>query len=89
MLEDKDYVESITMLAGRASRFIAVTPDSYRSLAAEKTAEIAGKVCADVTVIGKPAEGALYALQTAEKDEVIIACGSLYMIGEVKEALLG
>ncbi len=88
MLEDKDYRESITMLASRASRFIAVTPDSYRSLPAEKTADIAKAVCADVTVISKPAEGALHALRTAEKNEVIIACGSLYMIGEVKEALL-
>ena len=88
MLEDKDYRESITMLASRAARFIAVTPDSYRSLPAEKTAEIAGGVCGDITVIGKPAEGSLHALRTAEKDEVIIACGSLYMIGEVKEALL-
>ena len=89
MLEDKDYKESITMLASRADRFIAVTPDSYRSLAAEKTAEIASAVCGNVTAIHKPAEGALHAFRTAEENEVIIACGSLYMIGEVKEALLG
>lgn len=88
MLADKDYRESITLLAGRADRFIAVTPDSYRSLPAAEAAEVAKMVCGDVAVVEKPAEGALYALRTAAPDEVIIACGSLYMIGEVKQALL-
>ena len=85
MLADKDYRESITLLAGRADRFIAVTPDSYRSLPAAEAAEVAKTVCGDVAVVEKPAEGALYALRTAAPDEVIIACGSLYMI---KQALL-
>ncbi|MBQ2691625.1 MAG: bifunctional folylpolyglutamate synthase/dihydrofolate synthase [Clostridia bacterium] len=89
MLEDKDYRESITMIASRAAKFIAVTPDSYRSLPAEKTAEIARAVCSDVIVSDKPADGAALALETAGKDDVIIACGSLYMIGEVKERILG
>ncbi len=87
MLEDKDYEPSISMVAARADRFIAVRPDSFRSLDPERTAEIARRFCKDVAVIEKPSEGAEYAVGTAREDEVIIACGSLYMIGEVKEAL--
>lgn len=88
MLEDKAYHESIEMVASRAWRFIAVTPDSYRSLPAERAAEVAKSFCSNITVISKPSEAALYALDTACEDEVIIACGSLYMIGEIKECLL-
>ncbi|MEA4921452.1 MAG: folylpolyglutamate synthase/dihydrofolate synthase family protein [Clostridiaceae bacterium] len=88
MLEDKAYHEAIEMVSSRAARFIAVTPDSYRCLPAEKAAEVAKSFCDNITVIPKPAEAALYALETASEDEVIIACGSLYMIGEIKECLL-
>lgn len=88
MLEDKDYRPSISMVAKRADRFIAVRPDSFRSLDPERTAGIAREFCNDVTVIDKPSDGARYAVGTAAPEgEVIIACGSLYMIGEVKEAL--
>ena len=87
MLEDKDYRQAITMVAKRAWRFIAVTPDSYRALSAIRTAVIATPFCRNVTIIDKPFDGAKYAVQTAGEDEVIIACGSLYMIGDVKRAV--
>ncbi len=88
MLEDKDYRDVIAMVARKVSRFIAVTPDSYRSLAAEKAAAVAAPYCGDVTVIADPSEAVRFALATAQKDEVVLACGSLYLIGQIKETVL-
>ncbi len=85
MLEDKDYEECITMVAKRASRFIAVTPDSYRALVADKAAAIASRYCGNVTCARSAAEGVETAIAEAGEDGVVIACGSLYMIGEIKK----
>ena len=89
MLEDKDYRKCIEMVASKADRFIAVRPDSYRSLDPGVTAKIASEKCSCVSVADSPSKAAREALETCGKDEVIVACGSLYMIGEVKETVLG
>ena len=89
MLEDKDYAYGLSQLAQRASRFIAATPqDTPRALPAEKAAEIARKYCEKVEAVDDPAQAAFLAKSQAGAEDVVIACGSLYMIGYAKQGFL-
>ena len=89
MLEDKDYAYGLSQLAQRASRFIAATPqDTPRALPAEKAAEIAKRYCQRVEAVDDPAQAAFLAKSQAGAEDVVIACGSLYMIGYAKQGFL-
>ena len=89
MLEDKDYAYGLSQLAQRASRFIAATPqDTPRALPAEKAAEIAKRYCQRVEAVDNPAQAAFLAKSQAGAEDVVIACGSLYMIGYAKQGFL-
>lgn len=90
MLSDKDYEYGIRQLAQRAEHFIATTPvGTPRALPAQEAAAIAREHCADVRAIDSPHEAAARAKEEAGADEVVIACGSLYMIGDAKTGFLG
>ena len=89
MLEDKDYAYGLSQLAQRASRFIAATPqDTPRALPAGKAAEIAKSYCQRVEAVDDPAQAAFLAKSQAGAEDVVIACGSLYMIGYAKQGFL-
>ncbi len=87
-MADKDFTEMFEMLAPYASEFVTVTPDNPRALPAETLAEHLKEhypmpVCACETV----AQGVDTAIHHAGKDGVVCACGSLYMISEITDAL--
>ncbi len=85
MLADKNYEYGIRRLAQRADRFIAVTPvGTPRALPAAQAAAIAAAHCADVRTVEAPHEAAALAKAEAAPGQVVIACGSLYMIGDAK-----
>lgn len=87
MLADKNYEYGVSQVAELATKFIAVTPDTPRGLDCEAAAEIARKYCADVRAIASPQNGARLAKSELQADEMLIACGSLYMIGDAKRGL--
>lgn len=89
VLADKDYPAVIKQYLPIASRFITLTPNSPRALSAEALAEhirgIGG--CAHC---GKSIPAALeQAKSVCGKDEIICASGSLYLVGLIREYLLG
>ena len=85
MLEDKDYLYGLTQVACRARQFIAVTPaGTPRALPAEKAAQLARQHCAQVEVMEDPVQAAALARRQAGPDDLVLACGSLYMIGDAK-----
>lgn len=86
MLRDKDFASCIGRVAARSSVFIAARPDSPRALSAEETAAEARRHCACVMVQEDPFAAAQQAVQEAGSGGVVIACGSLYMIGDCKRA---
>lgn len=89
MLEDKDYLYGLTQVARRARRFIAVTPaGTPRALPAEKAAQLARQHCAQVEVMEDPVQAAALARRQAGPDDLVLACGSLYMIGDAKRGFL-
>ena len=86
MVSDKDYEHCIGEVASRSDVFIAAQPDSPRALDARRTAEAASRFCADVRVQPDPKRASREAVAAAGADGVVIACGSLYMIGDCKRA---
>ena len=89
MLEDKDYRYGLAQLARRADRFIAVTPAyAPRALPAQRAAELAAEFCNLVHAIEDPAHAAAQARAQAGPEDMVLACGSLYMIGDAKRGFL-
>jgi len=87
MLADKEHDVSIGEIAKRADLFIALTPPSPRALPAEKAAEEAGKFCDRVITAGNVAEACRIALENADENSLILACGSMYFLGDARVEL--
>lgn len=89
MLADKDYRYGLAQLARRADRFIAVTPAyAPRALPAREAARLAAEYCVQVEVVEDPAQAAAQARAQAGPEDLVLACGSLYMIGDAKRGFL-
>lgn len=88
MMADKDYAACVPMLAKRCDIFVAVQVDLPRALPAEKLAETAGIYCGKAYHFTDVGEGVKRALELADGDCAVLACGSLYMIGEAKRVFL-
>lgn len=88
MSEDKNYSACIPMLARRASTFVATkAPNVPKALSPEKIADLAKEHCRWVFSYKNVSEAVACAMSRAAKDDIILACGSLYMIGEAKHHL--
>ena len=84
MLADKDYERCIPEIAKRSRRMITVTPDSPRALPAEESAALARQFCGDVTAAESIGSAVDRAFALAKPGELVLICGSLYVIGEAK-----
>ncbi|MBE6570349.1 MAG: bifunctional folylpolyglutamate synthase/dihydrofolate synthase [Ruminococcaceae bacterium] len=88
VLRDKDYPAMIAALAPLCASVVTITPPNPRALPAEETA-------AEFTSCGvaaEPAETLAEGVKTAytlaqKKNKPLVILGSLYIYGEVKEAL--
>jgi dihydrofolate synthase/folylpolyglutamate synthase len=87
ILDDKPYQSMLNSLLPRCSRAIITRAHTGRALAPEKLHAIAKKSVADVRIIADVAAAAQYAIKTADSDDVICIAGSLYVVGEAKEAI--
>ncbi|MBQ3195204.1 MAG: bifunctional folylpolyglutamate synthase/dihydrofolate synthase [Clostridia bacterium] len=87
VMADKDYDAEIKTLIPLATKFVTVTPSNPRALpAAELAAKInslGGNAVSSVTV----EKGVALAAESAQGEEPVFALGSLYMYGEIKEAV--
>jgi len=86
VMADKDYAVEIDTLLPIAGSFVTVRPDNPRALTAEKLAEKiisqGGSAVPAVTV----EDGVRTAVETANGKVPVLALGSLYMYGEIREA---
>jgi dihydrofolate synthase / folylpolyglutamate synthase len=86
MLRDKNYESLIKIIAPIAREVVCVPPQGDRALDPEGLAEqvrargVTAVASRDIT------EGFQLLLQKASKKDVIVAAGSLYMIGPVRRA---
>lgn len=87
MLGDKDVTTSIKMLLPYVKSAVTLTPNNPRAQKAEVTAEMF-RAHSDIEVTAcDDIQASTRYIKTGEKD-VNIYCGSLYMIGDARKAIL-
>lgn len=85
VLADKEWKAMMNLLKGIATDFITVTPDSPRALNKIELAHYLSDRAHWVSVADSVEKGMTAAIHRAkETGSVVIACGSLYMCGEVR-----
>lgn len=87
MMKDKEYEVCIPMVAERCAAFLGVSVHGERALDAQAVAHTASGHCAQTNAYESIPQAVAHALRLAGKDDVILACGSLYIIGEIKQLL--
>lgn len=81
---DKDYQSVISMTAPLAKHIITIqTPDNQRALPAEQLRDAVAKVNPSVEAAGSIREAVRKSMENAQKDDVIVAFGSLSFLGEL------
>ena len=87
VLADKDYGEMFRPVMPYAAKFVCVTPDNPRRMLAADLAEYLRKAGADAVGCKTVREGVQLAQKLAGDDGVVLCFGSLYSIGDIKNAL--
>ena len=87
MLADKDYPAMVGEMLPLAREFVTITPDSDRAMSAQDLAEYLKSRGAAAVPCETTHGGLERALAAAGPQGVVCACGSLYMIGEVRHLL--
>ena len=87
VLADKDYGEMYRPMMPYIQEFVCITPPNPRKLEATELAEHLRRVGATATPCETIAQGVQLAMEKAGKDGVVLCFGSLYTIGDIKNAL--
>jgi dihydrofolate synthase/folylpolyglutamate synthase len=87
ILADKQVDDMVKIIGAKAARIFTVTPNSDRAEVAEELKNIVQKYdipCESVDDYKEAYEGAL---NLCEKDDMLLICGSLYMIGDMRRVI--
>lgn len=87
VLADKDFNEMYGEMAKYAAEFVTVTPENPRAMSAEDLKNYLAQYEKPVTACQTVAEGVALARKKAGEDGVVLAYGSLYMLGDVVRAI--
>lgn len=87
VLADKDWRAMMAELLPLAKEFYTITPDSPRAMPAQALAEYLSGQGVKAVPCETVWDGLDQALAAAGPQDVVCACGSLYMIGEVRRLL--
>lgn len=86
VMGDKNYLDMVSCLVHNAKQFITVTPDNPRALPSNKLKQAIESVFPNSVIsAGTVKNGVSRALLHASEDDVFCACGSLYMVGEIRD----
>ena len=88
VLADKNYEAMLARLLPYGKKFFCLTPDSPRALGADALCACLRAEGADAAVCASAAEGAHRAVEESGGEIPVVACGSLYLMGEIREAFL-
>lgn len=89
VLSDKDFSKEAEIIADRAERIITITPNNSRGLDGHKLAETLVKYNHNVQVADSLKQAAEESIDTIKKnrDDMILAFGSLSYLGELKQVV--
>ena len=87
VMADKNYLEMYKGLVPLVSRFVTVTPDNPRSLDAVSLADYLRQLGKPAQAAGSVEEGVKEALALAGAEGTVLAFGSLYMTGPIRQAV--
>ena len=87
VLADKDYGEMYRPMMPYIQEFVCITPPNPRKLGASELAVHLSRVGAKATPCDSIAEGVKTAVEKAGKEGVVLCFGSLYTIGDIRNAL--
>ncbi len=87
VLADKDYGQMYQPVMPLVEQFVYVTPPNPRRLPAEELAEHLAANGVRATACPTIADGVKLAVSLAGEDGAVLCFGSLYTIGDIKEAL--
>ena len=87
ILADKQVEEMIKTIVPKASRVITVTPHSVRAELAEKLKVQVDKYITSCESIENYEEAYKKALSYCEVDDLLLVCGSLYMVGDMRKII--
>lgn len=87
VLADKDYADMYRPILPYVKKFVCITPPSPRKLEAWQLADYLRQVGGDAIACESIAEGVETAIALAGKDGAVMCFGSLYSIGDIREAL--
>lgn len=87
VLADKDYADMYRPVLPYVKQFVCITPPNPRKLDSEKLAGYLHNVGAKATACQTIPEGVETAIRLAGREGVVLCFGSLYSIGEIRDAL--
>jgi dihydrofolate synthase/folylpolyglutamate synthase len=87
ILDDKPFRAMLKSLLPVCSRAIITRAKTDRALDPRRLYPIAQKIISEVSIVNDVADAFRQAIETAASDEVICVAGSLYVVGEAKEAI--
>ena len=87
VLADKDYADMYKPVMAYAEEFVCITPPSPRKLEAEALAEHLRQAGARAAACASIPDCVRTAIEKAGKDGVVLSFGSLYSIGDIRQAL--
>ena len=87
VMADKDVESILGLIVPLAAEFFTVRPDNPRAMPAQELAEYLEARGVRAVPCGTVRDGLDRALAAAGPKDVVCACGSLYMIGEVRHLL--
>lgn len=84
MLRDKNYRDLLSIIGGIAKEVVCVPPQSNRAVDPEELAAAVSELGVPASSCGEIEEGFRRLKERANRSDVIVAAGSLYMIGPVR-----
>jgi len=85
VLADKDYESMYSEMSELATEFVTVTPPNPRALDCESLKKYLERFGKEVTSCESIEEGVRIAKKRAGEDGVVLAYGSLYMVGDIEK----
>lgn len=87
ILEDKQLEDMLAVITPKADKVIAVTPNSFRGESAEKLRDRIIKYNPEALAMNSYEEAVKYAMSLCSKEDLLVICGSLYMIGNMRKII--